>query len=279
MSLFSSSVRYADDQSIYLVRLAIHTYYAYRLDGTQAQLTELRKQRDKTIARLKSATKYHSTQELLEKYGSDPQKSLTDKPPQTQPDKTGSVRKARTGIAPPPTANIAQPVSQPAPVTSDTSSPVDQSPPQSPARHNTAPTEEFAPNAFTESQYVPEHKHGWLDRVMDLVMGEDETLPKNRTVLICSQCRLVNGQAPPGIKTLGELGPWRCMGCAAMNGISSNVEDALQLSPPQSPAVASEILSRDSEEMGEPDDSPSKATATALSQHSDAKKRPTRQKI
>ncbi|KAJ6779411.1 hypothetical protein PWT90_10844 [Aphanocladium album] len=31
-------------------------------------------------------------------------------------------------------------------------------------------------------------------------------------------CRLVNGQAPPGTRSLAELGVWRCMACHATNG-------------------------------------------------------------
>lgn len=49
-------------------------------------------------------------------------------------------------------------------------------------------------------------------------MGEDETAPKNRIVLICQKCRLVNGQAPPGVKNVAELGAWKCMGCGTTNG-------------------------------------------------------------
>jgi len=31
----------------------------------------------------------------------------------------------------------------------------------------------------------------------------------------------VNGQAPPGVRTLEELGRWRCSGCGAWNGAES----------------------------------------------------------
>lgn len=53
---------------------------------------------------------------------------------------------------------------------------------------------------------------------MDLMLGEDEMAPKNRLVLICQNCRLVNGQAPPGTKSLAELGAWKCMSCGTLNG-------------------------------------------------------------
>lgn len=53
---------------------------------------------------------------------------------------------------------------------------------------------------------------------MDVLLGEDETLPKNRLALICHHCRLVNGQAPPGVQHLEDVGTWRCAGCGTMNG-------------------------------------------------------------
>jgi hypothetical protein len=86
-----------------------------------------------------------------------------------------------------------------------------------------SPQAEFAPNAFPAP---PQYALGdsanldghWYDRVLDLLLGEDETSPKNRLVLICQNCRLVNGQAPPGTKTLSDLGKWRCFGCGSING-------------------------------------------------------------
>ena len=59
---------------------------------------------------------------------------------------------------------------------------------------------------------------------MDVLLGEDETLPKNRMALICKHCRLVNGQAPPGIKRPEDLGKWRCLGCGGWNGEENEAE-------------------------------------------------------
>ena len=56
---------------------------------------------------------------------------------------------------------------------------------------------------------------------MDVLLGEDESSPKNRLALICKNCRLVNGQAPPGIKQLEDVGRWQCYGCGTMNGEES----------------------------------------------------------
>jgi hypothetical protein len=43
-------------------------------------------------------------------------------------------------------------------------------------------------------------------------------LPKNRMALICQHCRLVNGQAPPGVNRVQDVGKWRCGGCRGWNG-------------------------------------------------------------
>jgi hypothetical protein len=69
----------------------------------------------------------------------------------------------------------------------------------------------------------------WYDRILDALLGEDETQPKNRLALICSECRLVNGQAPPGAKNLEDVGRWRCSGCHAWNGKEKPREDVVGL--------------------------------------------------
>ena len=81
----------------------------------------------------------------------------------------------------------------------------------------------FAPNAFPDhlpqaSTTYQQTPH-WYDRILDVMLGEDETAAKNRLVLLCTKCHLVNGQAPPGVRTPEELGRWRCSGCGAWNGV------------------------------------------------------------
>lgn len=82
-------------------------------------------------------------------------------------------------------------------------------------------TAEFAPNAFPAAapQYAQSDQGAhWYDRLIDVLLGEDESLPRNRLALICIKCRLVNGQAPPGAKRSEDVGMWRCFGCGTMNG-------------------------------------------------------------
>ncbi|KAJ9502073.1 hypothetical protein H2202_002137 [Exophiala xenobiotica] len=226
--------------TIYAVRKLLSTFFDWRVNRQQSHLDHLQKQRDAKIADLKKATKYDSTQELLQKYGGAPPTKTPSKQPQQ-----GSKRKVepasgrptpqRTGIPPPPTANIpgrnmnTPPAPRPHVETIPTSAAHGQSPLTAQMMANSpadispdAPG--FAPNAFTNApppSTAYEHAHHWYDRILDVMLGEDETAAKNRLVLLCSNCRLVNGQAPPGVKTLEELGRWRCSGCGAWNGAES----------------------------------------------------------
>lgn len=79
------------------------------------------------------------------------------------------------------------------------------------------------------------------------MLGDDETQPKNRIALLCGNCRLVNGQAPPGVKTPDELGRWRCGSCGAWNGeeseaskVLANIRGQSQSQPQQQSASADE---------------------------------------
>jgi hypothetical protein len=225
---------YPDSRSIYGIRYALTSYFDYRISNTEKFLKKLNKDRDATIERLKEATKYNSTQQLLEKYGASPKQKEQPSPSQKSPQgqqKPGQAQGPRTGMAPPPTANIQRPHGQAQPVTPqrgpvNASSPQGPSPPQLPPPD--APSAEFAPNAFSSAD-VPRQQFAaapvttftqshWYDRILDALLGEDEMQPKNRLALICSECRLVNGQAPPGARGLDDVGRWRCSSCHAWNG-------------------------------------------------------------
>lgn len=227
---------------IYVVRSVTTAIYDYRINTLSARLKVLQLERNKTIQKLKDATKYDSTLELLEKYGGSENKPRKGKKKVDEDDGSDSDKKkrpqgkqggtpGRTNLPPPPTANIQRPVS-PTPETPGSRPQAPQAPhgapsPQ-PPRPDLSASAEFAPNAFDGK--APEIIHyspptvavagesHWYDRILDTLLGEDETAAKNRIVLLCSRCRLVNGQAPPGTKSLSELGMWKCMSCGASNG-------------------------------------------------------------
>ncbi|KAF4634964.1 hypothetical protein G7Y89_g3140 [Cudoniella acicularis] len=229
--------------SIYLIRKGITAYYTFRVDTVTQRLEDQQAERTKTIDKLKAATKYDSTQELLEKYGGAPPASKPKK--QKAPSKSpkavqDQVQRVGTG-PPPPTANISRSGQNQVPVPSQPSTPQQASnrvPPHLISSSPITPPQpvgppEFAPNAFPASpQYANSGELAaeghWYDRVLDLLLGEDETSPKNRVALICQNCRLVNGQAPPGTKSLAELGKWRCFGCGAWNGEEDEAAKVVQ---------------------------------------------------
>ena len=237
------------------VRWLLNAWYDYRVKNVETRLQEANKERAKVIEKLKIATKYDSTQQLLDKYGGssgannkkqeqsqqqqgkDPKRKISGR--QSLPAQQGP----RTGFAPPPTANI--PGRQPSPqnpldarlrAATQGSSPVNPPPPPHSPQHPQPPTNEsFAPNAFPShfsQQPAPASAPApaWYDRILDVVLGEDETSSKNRFALICAApaCRLVNGQAPPGARSLEDVGRWRCKGCGEMNGVESEVGKVLQ---------------------------------------------------
>lgn len=232
---------------IYLVRTISSAVYDLRIEGLTTKLKELQSQRAKTIQKLKDATKYDSTLELLEKYGGGEGKSKLkrkntgegendeSKRMQTRQQQQGPNSGApnRIHMPVPATANIQRGNVVP-PLNSATPPQLGAGPYNAPPRRMPSPgagmdtSAEFAPNAYDAArpqpppmpsgQYELSPRNRWYDRIMDLLLGEDETAAKNRIVLVCKHCRLVNGQAPPGTNSLSELGMWKCMGCGAMNG-------------------------------------------------------------
>ncbi|KAI2627144.1 hypothetical protein GGS21DRAFT_528753 [Xylaria nigripes] len=225
---------------IYVIRTAASAYFGFRIDTLETRLKDWHAERAKTIQKLKDATKYDSTLELLKKYGGSNEKRGKDKPkelseaaPIQANDRSRKKHRQsidsshlapRMHLHPPPTANIQRPsTALGIHAHRQAQSPGPQPPqtPQTPPSLPPQPIEEFAPNAGplpTYNQY--EMNPGpprWYDRILDLMLGDDETAPKNRIVLICGECRLVNGQAPPGVKNLSELGTWKCMGCGYTN--------------------------------------------------------------
>lgn len=271
---------------IYTARAALAAYYNFRIDSLSSRLKDQQTERGKTIQKLKDATKYDSTLQLLEKYGGSEAKPGKGKGgernEQGGKNKTGPAQTAqgqgrigdangaadplaahRTRLPPPPTANIQR--GGPQTPASKQGSPL-ASKANSPSNNNLDLSAEFAPNAFganedfsalppriASGQYVtgPAATSGggllgeshWYDRILDLLMGDDETAARNRLVLICSSCRLVNGQAPPGTRSLAEVGSWRCMGCNAMNG---EVAEAKK--------IVSDVLNRGARPSTESDD-------------------------
>lgn len=280
---------------ISLVRAVTTAFFDYRIEKLSARLRDHQTERAKTIQKLKEATKYDSTLELLEKYGGSENKQRrarktaddddgTDRDSRGWPREKHGRQPRRTNLPPPPTANIQRPPAPGAGAGAGTPPPGFAPPPHPDMMETSA---EFAPNAFDGRQpppppplppYAMQHHQQhyppaaaapaasthWYDRILDALLGEDETAAKNRIVLICGRCRLVNGQAPPGTKSLAELGVWKCMNCGAANGEmdegSRIVREVLSGAAASEPT--DEVASRSSSDLVEVDrerDVPSEA--------------------
>jgi hypothetical protein len=205
-------------------------FYDWRISTTQARLDELQTRQKDTIEKLKAATKYSTTQSLIEKYGGTatsnadekkgkptqqngstpktpdtlrqrpqaPQRALT---PQQQVIQQKLLEQQRAGIPPPfnqpqlpPKGGLVPPITLA----------------QAQAQTQPSSQQHLQPEEATTPK--------WYDRILDVVIGEDETSAKARYALICKSCRMVNGLAPPGTKDLNEMEPWGCARCGTWNG-------------------------------------------------------------
>lgn len=75
------------------------------------------------------------------------------------------------------------------------------------------------------AQFAQPPPRTWMDRLFDLVLGENETSPNSRYALICEKCRAVNGLAPYGENP--ESVPYRCAYCGHQNNFKKTEKPEL----------------------------------------------------
>lgn len=64
--------------------------------------------------------------------------------------------------------------------------------------------------------YKANYQPSWYDKILDIIVGEDEYSPKSRYALICGNCRRHNGLAQPG--ELPQYVIYICPQCGFRNG-------------------------------------------------------------
>ena len=64
--------------------------------------------------------------------------------------------------------------------------------------------------------YNANYQPSWYDKILDIIVGEDEYSPKSRYALICGNCRRHNGLAQPG--ELPQYVIYICPQCGFRNG-------------------------------------------------------------
>ncbi|KAK6532276.1 hypothetical protein TWF281_006468 [Arthrobotrys megalospora] len=236
---------------VYVIRQSIKRYYEWRVHNVETSLETYREQQKETIEKLKAVTKYDSTQALLDKYtktatatgaepvpppipqGNGPNQARTGSQPNTPPGtlrkRHGSAQKAQKGNAVGSSPHQLQTEQR------------HDDRPGTPLIHEIPPHELLPPEGFPPD-IIPPHMMGglppvmglpmgqfmppppeeprqpqWYDRFLDVLLGEDEMSAKNRYALICSNCRQVNGLAPPGTTNVEDI-RYICGRCGAENG-------------------------------------------------------------
>ena len=203
------------------------TWWFTRIIDRETQQKEILKTRlEGKIEELKEKSDYYNTQQLLERYDSKalPRSTSDEKfhdPAQSQsqshPSSAEGIRhqpsldtlrqrgNSRVSLAP-----------LPPPITSASfMSPPNQSqnvPQFHPSAFSPPPSPSLAPQEHRSKTF--------LDRVLDLLVGEDENAADHRYALICRHCRAHNGLAPPGER--GEDVGYLCGRCGGWNGPDPN---------------------------------------------------------
>lgn len=184
---------HANLTSIYIIRVCITRVFGYLIRSSDARLDVLNNERQEKIEELKRKTNFYSTQALLKRFeNSDADGTFEDEPSFDQ------SHSGQSSVQHSPSAKAAAQAAQ--------------------AHTQTAPQSPSAPNALQDTSkfafqpYVPR----WYDRILDVLVGEDEMSPKNRYALICANCRNHNGLAQYGESP--ESVVYICPHCGFKNG-------------------------------------------------------------
>jgi endoplasmic reticulum junction formation protein lunapark len=227
------------DESVLGTRKVAKWWYTRSIDRETQEKEALKKRLDDKIEELKEKSDYYTTQQLLERYDSksvskgtsqdkfrDPsqlnlhQKYPPDNPRHQQSFET-TLHQRGTSKSPVPPL--------PPPITPSTFAP-----PQSQPLSQNIP--QFHPSAFSPppSPTLPQQPHSktFLDKLLDLIVGEDENAPDHRYALICRHCRAHNGLAPPGER--GDDVGYLCGRCGGWNGPEPNKQQGQGSSTQQS---------------------------------------------
>jgi len=245
--------------SIWSIRKLFDLYYNYRIGNAEGALEELQTKQNDTIEKLKAATKFSTTQSIIEKYGrgSSSGSSSSADTDKKQQQKSGTPQGGSANQQlrqrPESQSGLQGPAQVASPIAPSTTQQIQQQFIQqqmmaqqraglpSPAQMQLQPypgikpdTPEISgrpslnaplpnlPQTQPSSQQLiqPEEATSpkWYDRLLDVIVGEDETSAKNRYALICRNCRMVNGLAPPGTTSLEDMEGWGCARCGTWNG-------------------------------------------------------------
>lgn len=183
-----------------LFRMLLSIYYDWRLSNSDQVLKKLDQKMEQTISKMKEEVNYQTAESLLQRYGAG-----------RHANELALSKASKSNIPHGFTPNQAE--NMPAfPPSSGSAGVLSHRP------HSGYPN--MNPMTGMESPNIPK----WYDFILDALLGDDESHPKNRVVLICHKCRLINGRTPAG-QTLYDIGEWRCIDCRARNGVEPDHTD------------------------------------------------------
>lgn len=214
------------------VRYIVKWVYDRRINGLEAHLEVLKLEQKEKIEQLKTKTNFYSTQSLLERYGGPQSTPTREQTQSSSAESSPALRKRKSRLVNTPSRNSTpehpnqrlsagpQQLSMP----SQLSSVVAQAPPL-------ASPEPIGPPK-------------WYDRLLDVIVGEDESKPQNRYALICKVCRTHNGLAPPG-ETDVSLIRYICPRCGTINGEEPPPKHLTKTEPVRTEVTAGEEFKED----------------------------------
>ena len=232
-------------RSVYTLYKLIESYYSRRIENEESILEALRAEQRQKVEELKEKTNFYSTQSLLDRYDPDAPGSAQSTPKtkeQMIARRFGSRRDLHDTLVSSPSRESLTPISKNRSRHSDVSSnsqadattSLQSNIPHSQSEWSLA--EQLGDNTSDENNnysnadengalpplqqpVVEPYRPGVFDRLLDLLVGEDENGPSKRTALICKFCRAHNGLAPRdelgnGVENIRYL----CPRCGNWNG-------------------------------------------------------------
>lgn len=190
---------------IWAVRWTLTRWYGWLSRTNDESLKALLAQRHEMVEELKQKTNFYSTQALLDRFDPDSKSSKSEK----------TEKNGKPGKQGPKSNASAQSSGQKPGQAKQGEAPAGQAPglqgPQVPLPKGFDPQSARMLKS-TQVAYVPK----WYDRILDLIVGEDEYSSRQRYALICRNCKAHNGLAQPG--EVPEDVVYICPHCGTLNG-------------------------------------------------------------
>lgn len=233
--------------TIWFIRRLISWWFNRLTSSNLEYINALRSEQQEKIEDLKQSTNFYSTKALLERFDSSFDKASKRKSVILSGGKpSGSIGGPNVGPKPPGNPSTSgtpgtpgieqQPLPKPTHKPSNSIAAEDFAfAPNLPSLRSTPKPNELhpdqpdfkpsliSPNHHPELQQYPlgpvynaNYQPSWYDKILDIIVGEDEYSPKSRYALICNNCRRHNGLAQPG--ELPQYVIYICPQCGFRNG-------------------------------------------------------------